>query len=184
MYETLEAAGYTRDKNIRVAGYDARLTPDMADFSVGRGVDRAELSRQRQAAGSSRRPFQRTDLRRVPADQHEPCVEAQVHSRLHLDRRQPAWSRRDLVPPLYRAERGRLQPAGDDRECPNECPSISLGALDVPERRGSADLRDQRDGACRCLERAELLDGRLPVDPGRCRRGLGPSRSPIGMSAS
>jgi len=32
MYQALEAAGYTRDVDIRVAGYDARLTPDMADF--------------------------------------------------------------------------------------------------------------------------------------------------------
>jgi len=32
MYEALEAKGYTRDKNIRVAGYDARLTPDMNGF--------------------------------------------------------------------------------------------------------------------------------------------------------
>ena len=32
MYEALEAAGYTRDRDIRVAGYDARLTPDMGDF--------------------------------------------------------------------------------------------------------------------------------------------------------
>jgi lecithin-cholesterol acyltransferase len=32
MYEALEAAGYVRDKNIRVAGYDSRLTPDMRNF--------------------------------------------------------------------------------------------------------------------------------------------------------
>ncbi len=32
MYAALEAAGYTRDKNIRVAGYDSRLTPDMHGF--------------------------------------------------------------------------------------------------------------------------------------------------------
>ena len=32
MYKTLEAAGYTADKNIRVAGYDARLTPDLGGF--------------------------------------------------------------------------------------------------------------------------------------------------------
>ncbi len=32
LYEALEADGYTRNKNIRVAGYDARLTPDMAGF--------------------------------------------------------------------------------------------------------------------------------------------------------
>jgi lysophospholipase-3 len=32
MYEALEAVGYTRDRDIRVAGYDARLTPDMAGF--------------------------------------------------------------------------------------------------------------------------------------------------------
>jgi len=32
LYAALEAAGYTRDNDIRVAGYDARLTPDMAGF--------------------------------------------------------------------------------------------------------------------------------------------------------
>ena len=32
LYRTLEAAGYVRDTDIRVAGYDARLTPDMAGF--------------------------------------------------------------------------------------------------------------------------------------------------------
>ncbi len=32
MYQALEAAGYARDRDIRVAGYDARLTPDMARF--------------------------------------------------------------------------------------------------------------------------------------------------------
>ena len=32
MYEALEAAGYQRNKDIRVAGYDARLTPDMDGF--------------------------------------------------------------------------------------------------------------------------------------------------------
>jgi lysophospholipase-3 len=34
MYEALEAAGYVRNKDIRVAGYDARLTPDMGGFLV------------------------------------------------------------------------------------------------------------------------------------------------------
>jgi lecithin-cholesterol acyltransferase len=32
MYEELEDAGYVRDGNIRVAGYDSRLTPDMRNF--------------------------------------------------------------------------------------------------------------------------------------------------------
>lgn len=32
LYHTLERAGYTAHKNIRVAGYDARLTPDMGGF--------------------------------------------------------------------------------------------------------------------------------------------------------
>src|SRR4051794_5287730 len=32
MYEALESAGYVRDRNIRVAGYDARLTPDLDGF--------------------------------------------------------------------------------------------------------------------------------------------------------
>lgn len=32
LYKGLEAHGYTADKNIRVAGYDARLTPDLGGF--------------------------------------------------------------------------------------------------------------------------------------------------------
>jgi len=32
LYTTLEATGYTRDRDIRIAGYDARLTPDMGGF--------------------------------------------------------------------------------------------------------------------------------------------------------
>ncbi|MBV9048477.1 MAG: hypothetical protein JOY58_09430 [Solirubrobacterales bacterium] len=32
LYRALRAAGYTPDKNIRVAGYDARLTPDLGGF--------------------------------------------------------------------------------------------------------------------------------------------------------
>jgi lecithin-cholesterol acyltransferase len=32
MYRALEGAGYVRDRNIRVAGYDSRLTPDMRSF--------------------------------------------------------------------------------------------------------------------------------------------------------
>jgi lysophospholipase-3 len=32
MYRALEAAGYTRNHNVRVAGYDARLTPDQGGF--------------------------------------------------------------------------------------------------------------------------------------------------------
>ena len=32
MYEALEGAGYVRNQDIRVAGYDSRLTPDMRNF--------------------------------------------------------------------------------------------------------------------------------------------------------
>lgn len=32
MYEALEETGYVRDQDIRVAGYDSRLTPDMRNF--------------------------------------------------------------------------------------------------------------------------------------------------------
>ncbi|MFL6120556.1 lipase/acyltransferase domain-containing protein [Actinophytocola sp.] len=32
LYRALESAGYVRDADLRVAGYDARLTPDMAGF--------------------------------------------------------------------------------------------------------------------------------------------------------
>jgi lysophospholipase-3 len=41
MYAFLEAAGYTRDRNIRVAGYDSRLTPDLGGF-LQRTIDLIE----------------------------------------------------------------------------------------------------------------------------------------------
>ena len=54
-------AGYTADKNIRVAGYDARLTPDLGGFLARRGADRADLPRQRrppvQLVGHSNGPL-------------------------------------------------------------------------------------------------------------------------------
>ena len=34
MFQKLEANGYVRNRSIRVAGYDARLTPDIGDFLV------------------------------------------------------------------------------------------------------------------------------------------------------
>jgi len=32
LYRTLESAGYRRNRDIRIAGYDARLSPDIGDF--------------------------------------------------------------------------------------------------------------------------------------------------------
>lgn len=41
LYQALEAAGYVRNKNIRVAGYDGRLTPDMDGF-LARSIELIE----------------------------------------------------------------------------------------------------------------------------------------------
>jgi lecithin-cholesterol acyltransferase len=41
LYQALEAVGYARNVNIRVAGYDARLTPDIGNF-LERSVDLIE----------------------------------------------------------------------------------------------------------------------------------------------
>jgi lysophospholipase-3 len=51
MYQALEAAGYVRDKNIRVAGYDSRLTPDMRGF-----VERAKRLIEDTYRENGRRP--------------------------------------------------------------------------------------------------------------------------------
>ena len=51
MYAALEAAGYTRDKDIRVAGYDARLTPDMGGF-----LDRTKKLIERTYRDNGNRP--------------------------------------------------------------------------------------------------------------------------------
>ena len=51
MYTALEAAGYTRDKDIRVAGYDARLTPDMGGF-----LDRTKKLIERTYRDNGNRP--------------------------------------------------------------------------------------------------------------------------------
>jgi lysophospholipase-3 len=62
LYRALEGAGYTADKNIRVAGYDARLTPDLGGF-VSRTVSlieatyRANGDRPVQLVGHSNGPL-------------------------------------------------------------------------------------------------------------------------------
>jgi lecithin-cholesterol acyltransferase len=51
MYQRLEAAGYVRDRNIRVAGYDARLTPDIGQF-----VEHTKALIERTYVENGRRP--------------------------------------------------------------------------------------------------------------------------------
>ncbi len=53
LYHALEAAGYTAGKNIRVAGYDARLTPDMGGF-----LRRTKRLVQRTYRANGNRPVQ------------------------------------------------------------------------------------------------------------------------------
>ena len=63
--------GYTRNKNIRVAGYDARLTPDMNGFRAPhQASDRDDVPPERPHARAPRRPLQRPALRAVPAHAH------------------------------------------------------------------------------------------------------------------
>jgi lecithin-cholesterol acyltransferase len=62
MYAALEKAGYTADKNIRVAGYDARLTPDLGGFlprtmSLIEATYRANGERPVQLVGHSNGPL-------------------------------------------------------------------------------------------------------------------------------
>jgi lecithin-cholesterol acyltransferase len=62
MYRTLERNGYTADKNIRVAGYDARLTPDMGGFlprtvALIQATYRANGDRPVQLVGHSNGPL-------------------------------------------------------------------------------------------------------------------------------
>jgi lecithin-cholesterol acyltransferase len=53
MYARLEAAGYVANRSIRVAGYDARLTPDIGDF-----VDRTRRLIEETYAANGGRPVQ------------------------------------------------------------------------------------------------------------------------------
>src|SRR5947209_10387061 len=62
LYRALEKAGYTPDKNIRVAGYDARLTPDMGGFlprtvALIQATYRANGDRPVQLVGHSNGPL-------------------------------------------------------------------------------------------------------------------------------
>ena len=89
LYHALERPGYTADKNIRVAGYDARLTPDMGGFlaRTKRLIEQTYRANG-DTPGAARRPLERPALRAVPADPHHRGLAAQVHPRLHPDRRQ------------------------------------------------------------------------------------------------
>ena len=87
LYALLEANGYTRNLDIRVAGYDWRLTPDMGGF-LQRTIDliEADVRRQWEHTGPSAGPLQRTSLCPLPADTYLAGLEEQVHSWVHVDR--------------------------------------------------------------------------------------------------
>ena len=90
LYQFLEArGGYTRDLNIRVAGYDGRLTPDMDNF-LNRTIALIEHTYRDNGntpvhlVGHSNGPLYTQYL----LTHTSPGVEAQVHPRFHAVRRQ------------------------------------------------------------------------------------------------
>ena len=146
MYQALEAAGYTRDRNIRVAGYDARLTPDMGGFLQRSKHLIEETYRQNgEPSGASRRPFQRSHLRAVPADAHEPGVEGQVHPRLHAVGGELPRARTRLCADVRRREHPRPSVPSHRGERCQQCADVLVASLDIHHRIGPEDLRRRRD---------------------------------------
>ena len=88
MYAFLEAAGYERNMNIRVAGYDSRLTPDMEGFLQRTIALIEETLPEPQYARPPGGPLKRAALRAVPAHPNLAGVEEQIHPRLHAHGRQ------------------------------------------------------------------------------------------------
>jgi lysophospholipase-3 len=93
MYEALEAVGYTRGKDIRVAGYDARLTPDMGGF-LQRSMHLIEQTyRENGQRPSTLSAIRQADLH--PVLTHEPGLESKY---ILASRRWPASGRGSVMP--------------------------------------------------------------------------------------
>jgi hypothetical protein len=135
MYKALEGAGYVRDRDIRVAGYDSRLTPDMRSFlSRTKKLIEDTYRDKRQPARSPRRPLERTALRPVPAHAHLAAVEGHVHPRIHPARRELSGPGNPLPALLHGPQRDRLHVADHRSDRAQRRRDDAPGALELHER--------------------------------------------------
>ena len=187
MYEALEAAGYTRDQNVRVAGYDARLTPDMDGFlAAHEAADREHVPRERPHAGAPRRPLERPALRAVPAHAHVSGPGRTSTST--ASRRSPATSpargssTRCSSPGSTSQDFSFPATVANARE---QRPHVPHRALELHERRATrAIFRGPRPSCEDASTGRSYTPQGLPAPVPRCRAGLGRTRSPTTTSGS
>ena len=142
MYEALEADGYTRNKNIRVAGYDARLTPDMAGF----------VHRTKRLIENTYRQNGHTPVHLVGHSN------GPLYAQYLLTHTSRAWKRQyihgftpiagnlpgqgvPLSAALHRAQHRGLLVPGDDGQCHEQRAHVPDRAVELHERGRPADLR-------------------------------------------
>ena len=126
LYALLEANGYTRNLDIRVAGYDWRLTPDMGGF-LPRTIRLIEqtYADNGNTPGPSAGPLQRTSLCPVPADTYLAGLEEQVHSWVHVDSGKPPRPRTPVFLVVHRFQHQRRQLSGGRCECEGQRVDVS-----------------------------------------------------------
>ena len=174
LYTALESAGYTADRDLVVAGYDFRLTPDLGGFRA-RTKQLIEQTWRRndhrpvRLVGHSNGPlYAQYLLTHVSA-----AVEADVHPGLHRHRRQPARPGRDLVLGLHRGRDPDRVLATDDpghgaqQRAPDRPLSVDLDEHVRPRR-----VRPPGGGRQEPGDRPQLHAGRHRPAPSRRWAGL------------
>jgi lecithin-cholesterol acyltransferase len=131
----LETHGYTRNVNIRVAGYDSRLTPDMGDF-----LQRTVKLIEQTYADNGNTPVHLVGHSNGPLyaqyllTQTSQSLEGQVHPRDHSSGWELGGLRVHVCLPVRRLQRERRQLSGRYGERNEQCSDVSESSLNLYER--------------------------------------------------
>ena len=147
MYERLEAAGYVRNRSIRVAGYDARLTPDMDDF-----LNRTKRLIKDTYNENGHQPVHVVGHSNGPLYIQYLLTHTSRHWReKYIQGFTPIAGNFPgagvaVLHPVHWLEHHRFQPADRPHSGEDQRAAVSHQSLDVHERRGPRSLRRARGG--------------------------------------
>lgn len=169
LYKTLESTGYRRNRDIRVAGYDARLTPDIGEF-----LQRTQKLIEDTYRDNGNRPVHLIGHSNGPLYAHYLLTHITrawrakyIHGLTALAGNFPGQGL--LYPsPIHRAEHRGLRLSGDEGQRCEQCPALPDCTVDLSECLRSNNLRRSRDRHRRHVHRPHLHTARLPTtDHGR-----------------
>ncbi|TFV32656.1 hypothetical protein E4K10_23250 [Streptomyces sp. T1317-0309] len=142
-YRALEAHGHRRNTDIRVAGYDSRLTPDMGGF-----LERTRELIEKTCRDNGNRPVHLVAHSNgplyapVPPHPYVARLAGHLHPGVHSDRGQLPRTGPAVPGPVHRAQHPGLRLSDDQGERREQRASVPERAVELHECVRPQDLRE------------------------------------------